>query len=355
MIAELELRAQSFPETFDSIYFGGGTPSLAPPESIGRILKAARERLTVADDLEITLEANPGDLTAADLGELHELGVNRLSLGLQSPNDDDLEFLTRHHTSRDGREAFHAAREAGFTNITIDLLYGLPHRTLEEWRERLRTALELRPDHVSAYQLTYEHGTPMRRYRDKGDFVALSTEEEGERFRMTRRWLAEAGYAQYEISNFARAPRFESRHNWKYWEGAPYLGLGPAAHSFRDGRRWWNHGAVRNYVRATGSGESPVEGDEILTAAEIRLEKLFLGLRTTRGIAIPDLPEGLIDLPRTRAYFESGLAEVADGTFRLTPDGLAVADGIAADLAEITPLPGTAPSSSGPRPGRPGS
>ncbi len=337
VIAELELRARSFPETFDTIYFGGGTPSLAPPESIERILLAARERLTVAEDLEITLEANPGDLTAADLGKLREIGVNRLSLGLQSVHDDDLKFLTRHHSAREGREAFHAARAAGFTNITIDLLYGLPHRTRNEWRERLHAALDLGPDHVSAYQLTFEPGTPMKRFRDKGDFVALSTEEEGERFRMTRRWLAEAGYVQYEISNFARAKRFMSCHNWKYWEGAPYLGLGPAAHSFRDGRRWWNFGAVRNYVRAIGSGESPIEGEETLTEAQIRLERLFLGLRTTRGIAIPDLPEGLIDLPRTRAYFESGLAEVVNGTFRLTPDGLAVADGIAADLAQPSP------------------
>ncbi len=335
VIAELEFRARSFPETFDTIYFGGGTPSLAPPESIGRILNAAREQLTVAENPEITLEANPGDLTPADLGRLHELGVNRLSLGLQSLDDGDLEFLTRHHSAREGREAFHAARAAGFTNITIDLIYGLPHRTRDEWKERLHTALDLGPDHVSAYQLTYEHGTPLKRFRDKGEFTALTSEEEGERFRLTRRWLAEAGYAQYEISNFARAPQFMSRHNWKYWEGAPYLGLGPAAHSFRNGRRWWNHGAVRNYVRATGSGEAPVEGEEILTAAQIRLETLFLGLRTTRGIAIQDLPEGLIDLPRTRAYLESGLAEVADGTFRLTPDGLAVADGIAADLASL--------------------
>lgn len=328
VIAELELRAAEFPETFDTIYFGGGTPSLAPPDSIGRIVAAARKRLTVADDTEITLEANPGDLTTNDLCELHALGVNRLSLGLQSTDDGDLKFLTRHHTAEEGRAAFHAARSTGFANITIDLMYGLPHRSREEWKERLHAALDRGPDHVSAYQLSYEPGTPMRRYRDKGDFAALPTEEEGERFELTRQWLAEAGYAQYEVSNFAREPRFQSRHNWKYWEGAPYLGLGPAAHSYRDGRRWWNHGAVRNYVRAA----DPKEGEEVLTEAQVRLETMFLALRTTRGIRVADLPAGLLEQPRTQAYLDEGLAELADGWFRLTPRGLAVADGIAADL-----------------------
>ncbi len=332
VIAELLLRGSAFPETFDTIYFGGGTPSLAPPDSIGRIIDAARKHLTVSPDIEITLEANPGDLTARDLGELHELGVNRLSLGLQSTNDDDLSFLTRHHSAKEGRDAFLAARAAGFANITIDLIYGLPHRNREEWRDRLGAALELEPDHVSAYQLTYEPGTPMRRFRDKGDFTSLTIEEEGERFALTRRWLAEAGYAPYEISNFALEPRFESRHNWKYWEGAPYLGLGPAAHSFRDGRRWWNHGAVRNYVRAV----DPKKGEESLTEAQIRLEMMFLGLRTVRGIRIENLPEGLLDRPRTQSYLDQGLAEMVEGRFRLTSRGLAVADGIAADLGGAT-------------------
>jgi putative oxygen-independent coproporphyrinogen III oxidase len=335
VIYEIELRARKFPESFDTIYFGGGTPSLAPAISLGRIIEAAREHLDVAEDTEVTLEANPGDLAVADLATLHDLGVNRLSLGIQSTDDGDLEFLTRHHSAREGREAFLAARAAGFQNITIDLMYGLPHRTRDQWRERLDAALDLGPDHVSAYQLTYEPGTPMRRFRDKGDFDALSMEEEGDRFRLTREWLAEAGFLQYEVSNFAREPRFESRHNWKYWEGAPYLGVGPAAHSFKGGRRWWNLGAVRNYVRAAAAGESPVEEEETLTGAQVRLETMFLGLRTTRGVAVSKLPEGLLELPRTGAYLDAGLAEVADGHLRLTPEGLAVADGIAADLGAV--------------------
>jgi putative oxygen-independent coproporphyrinogen III oxidase len=333
VIAELALRAAAFPETFDTIYFGGGTPSLVPPESIGRILDMARETLDVAEDTEITLEANPGDLTAADLVKLNALGVNRLSLGLQSTDDGDLTFLTRHHTAAEGFEAFGAARAAGFASITIDLMYGLPHRTEDEWRERLGRALDLGPDHVSAYQLTYEAGTPFKRFRDQGRITSLSEEEEGRRFALTNRWLAEAGYTRYEISNFAREPAFESRHNKKYWEGAPYLGLGPAAHSYRDGRRWWNKGAVRNYVRALEAKELPVEGEETLTAADVALETLFLGLRTTKGVALASLPPGLLEHARTRAYLDQGLAVLSKDHFRLTDEGMAVADGIAADLA----------------------
>ena len=329
--AEIDRATPGWTGRFDTIYFGGGTPSLLRPATVRRLIDRIRERFDVARAAEISLEANPEDMSPRDLGSLRAAGVNRLSLGVQSLDDRDLSFLGRQHSSAEAVGAIEAARAAGFENLTIDLLYGLPNRSLEAWRSVLHRALDLGPDHVSAYQLTVEPGTPLRVRVRKGEVVPIGEEEEREGFLKTREWLEAAGYTPYEVSSFAREPRFESRHNRKYWEGAPYLGLGPAAHSYRDGRRWWNHGAVRNYVHALEEGRSPVESTEVPTEEETRLERLFLGLRTSAGA-----PLSLVG-PRSRPLVPALAAEglgVLDGeSFRLTARGFAVADAIATSLS----------------------
>jgi len=333
VVHEIGLRAAEFPETFDTIYLGGGTPSLAPPDAIDRVLSAAHEHLDIEAGAEVTLEANPDDLTEEILSRYRESGVSRLSLGIQSLRDEDLEFLTRTHSAEEGVAAFRAARKAGFANITVDLLYGLPHRTREEWRDILDRTLDLGPDHVSAYQLTFEPGTPFKRYRDTGRIPTLTEEEERARFLFTREWLAAAGYEQYEVSSFAREPRFESRHNKKYWEGAPYLGVGPAAHGYRPPERWWNAAAVRTWAADLKAGRLPTAGAETPTAEERRLERLFLGLRTTRGVALDVLGEEPESIPLVARLVEEGLAVLGESHLRLTPTGLAVADAVARELA----------------------
>jgi len=333
VVREIQSRAGEFRMPFDTAYFGGGTPSLASPAAIGRILAAARGALDLAEDAEVTLEANPDDLSLSDLVAMRRAGVNRLSLGIQSLDDEDLRFLTRTHTAGQGMAAFRAARTAGFANVTVDLLYGLPGRSLERWRDVLGRTLDLGPDHVSAYQLTFEPGTPFKRRRDKGEIVALTEEGERERFLLTREWLIGAGYRQYEVSSFALEPRFESRHNRKYWEGAPYLGVGPAAHGFSPPERWWNVAATRTWVKAVEEGRSPEAGRESLGSDELRLERVALGLRTAKGARLEDVGGDAETAALLGRIIEEGLAEEDGERLRLTPAGLAVADGIAAELA----------------------
>lgn len=327
---EVELRAPDWDLEYDSVYFGGGTPSSIPRVAILAVLRRLRDTFRIAADAEVTLEANPEDADPADLDSLRRNGVNRLSLGVQSFHDEDLRFLTRIHTGRQGEEAIRAARASGFENLTVDLMYGLPGRPRARLLADLDRLIDLAPDHVSAYQLTIEPGTPFSARRRRGDLVPLDEEAEREVFLLVRERLEAAGYRAYEVSSFARAPRFESRHNRKYWIGAPYLGLGPAAHSFVDPVRTRNHGGVRRWAAALEAGELPFEATETLTSDERRLERLFLGLRTAEGIdlaAFPGLAEARADL---LARLESeGKLRRAGSRVRLTPEGMALADGVA--------------------------
>ena len=335
VLAESDLRAPEWPDRFDTVYFGGGTPSAVPPVAIVRVLDRIRDRLDVADDAEVSLEANPGNLDRDGLAELRRAGVNRLSLGIQSLQDDALALLTRDHSAADGVASFRDARAAGFANITVDVMYGLPGRSRERLVADLDAILALGPDHVSAYQLTIEPGTPFAADRRRGRLTPLSPEVEREVFLLVHRHLAAADWRPYEVSSFARAPAFESRHNHKYWSGAPYLGVGPAAHSFRDPVRTENHPGVRAWAAALAAGEDPAASRESLTPEARTLERLFLGLRTVEGIDLDDFP----GLAGARAdlierLVAEGSAVLANGRLSLTPEGLALADGIAVALAD---------------------
>ncbi|MBI4586286.1 MAG: radical SAM family heme chaperone HemW [Planctomycetes bacterium] len=330
--------AGAWGQPFDTVYFGGGTPSLLEPERLERILGRLRATFEIDGQAEVTLEANPGTLGPAGLSRLFEIGVNRLSLGVQSFDEGDLILLGREHGVADSLNAFRWARQAGFRNQVIDLIYGLPGRSAEHWREQLRRAIELGPEHISAYMLTYEPGTAFTRRKERGEFREPPEGEALELFLMTREELEKGGYEHYEISSFAR-PGFQSRHNRKYWEGAPYLGLGPSAHSFRDPERFWNYPRLKDYLDALAAGRSPIAGGEILSREEKRFEQLFLGLRTSRGLELEEFykefgeGEAARQRPVLEGLVESGLAVWIGSRFRLTARGLAVADGLAVKLA----------------------
>ena len=238
----------------DTVFFGGGTPSYLPPGSLGMLLDAVRGSFGLVGDAEITAEANPDDLCAEKLASLLEAGVNRLSIGVQSLDDDLLRLLGRRHSAREALEAFTTARSAGFDNVSIDLMYGLPDQTLEQWGATLATALGMRPSHISMYCLTLEGGTPMERDAAEGRIPVPDGDLAADMYLMAEVQTAEAGYRHYEISNWA-IPGRESRHNLLYWRNRPFLGVGPGAHSYLDGHRFHNLRSPREYIRRLESGE----------------------------------------------------------------------------------------------------
>ena len=289
VIREMELRARLFTASMaaDTLYLGGGTPSLLPPELVARFIGTAREHYGLVSDAEITLEANPGTVTPESLAGFRRAGVNRLSLGIQSFDDRMLKILGRAHTSREARDAVAAARGAGFDNLGIDLIHSLPGQTPDQWQEELRQLLLLGPEHLSVYGLTLEVGTPLHRLREEGKLELPDDDMGALMYRMTTDILGAAGYEQYEIANFARPGR-RSRHNQVYWRREPYLGFGAAAHSFLPmapfGQRWHNPLDPAEYLGKISSGGLPLEDFMELSRRDAMAETFFLGLRTTDGV-----------------------------------------------------------------------
>ncbi len=288
LLREMDLLADTVRFSSDTIYLGGGTPTVLPPEQIDRIITAVHRRFDLQPDPEITIEANPGTLTPETLRALRRCGINRINIGVQSFNDRHLRFLGRIHSAADARAVVLAAGEAGFNNIGIDLIYGLPGQTRQDWQRDMEAAIALQPDHLSCYTLTYEPGTPLTRQKEKGRFLPLPEGRVGDLFEMTVRFLAGRGYECYEISNFARSRKRQSRHNRKYWSGAPYVGLGPSAHGFLPDPplRYWNHASLADYRTAIRAGKRPVAGAEVLDREQQITEAIYLGLRQTEGIDI---------------------------------------------------------------------
>ena len=345
---EMDLRAPAWDVPFDTVYLGGGTPSVLSTVMIARILEGTRRRFRIEPGAEVTLEVNPGDLQPADFAMLRAAGANRISLGFQTFDDAALTFLGRDHTVKDSLDSFRAARAAGFDHISIDLIYARPGATREEWAAEIDRAGELGPEHISAYQLTLEPGTAMTRRVERGEIAALAEGVARDLLIFTGERMAENGFLHYEVSSFPRSVELESRHNRKYWEGAPYLGLGPSAHSHRDPERWWNVPRLPEYLAALGAGggaargpvgDGPVLGREVLDRAQKRLERLFLGLRTARGVDLVAFRDEFAeDLAAARrealeGLFSGGLAALEEGFLRLTPRGLALADEIAVNLS----------------------
>ena len=338
VLAELAQRRGD--AAYDTVYLGGGTPSTLRAEALARILEAAAP----VDDGWVTLEANPEDVTPGLAREWHGLGVGTLSLGVQSFDDDELAFLGRGHTAAEAERAVETARTAGLEKISIDLIYGLPSRTLSDWRASLERAIALEPDHLSCYQLTIHESTLFDRHRREGREVAANADATAALFFETHERLGEAGYEGYEVSNFARTPEHRSRHNQKYWDHTPYLGVGPGAHSFDGASRSWNPRSFYEWARRIESGEDAVEDRESLSDAQRLLERVLLGLRTRRGIDLGELQElygvDLLDANRERIerWIEDGRVVLEGRSLRLTLSGLALAESLAASF-EIPEAP----------------
>lgn len=323
----------------DTVYFGGGTPTVPGIESIHNIVKAIHENFTVSTNNEWTIEANPTGLDQAFLSSLLEAGFNRINVGVQSFNDDTLRFLGRLHDAGQAEQAVRDARSAGFENIGLDLIYGVPGQDMGSWMESLEQAVGLSPEHLSCYQLTVEKGTPFGRRVAAGEISIADEDLQYEFFTKTSEFLERNGYVHYEISNYSRGPEFAARHNQKYWEHVPYLGLGPSAHSFSGNQRWWNVHDVGKYVELISNGKSPVQNSESIGAEEICLEMLGLGLRTRKGICLGEFEQARGKaLDREEMEFlnnlcDRGYATLPSGWFRPTLKGMAVADWLALELA----------------------
>jgi oxygen-independent coproporphyrinogen-3 oxidase len=331
------------PLVFDTIYIGGGTPSVLSAEDILRILRAAGNAFQILPDSEITLEINPGTVTAEKLHRLRLAGINRISIGIQSFQQKNLQFLGRIHSSTQASATIQAARQTGFERIGLDLIYGLPNQTVEAWLADLAQAVAFVPEHVSCYALTYASGTPLSKDLAAGRLQAAGDETVAELFLKTSKFLQSCGYEHYEISNFARGIDSRSRHNCKYWTFAPFIGLGPSAHSFVEPQRWWNRADVQFYVEALKAKALPHEAQEALTPEQMMIEAVYLGLRQADGIGVKaferrfqiDFRE-IFDTLLLR-YEHQGLLQVTPERCSLTLRGMLLLDSIAAALVAKIP------------------
>ncbi|MBQ8336462.1 MAG: radical SAM family heme chaperone HemW [Bacteroidaceae bacterium] len=326
-------------EAIGTIYFGGGTPSTLSTEQLRQIFATIAETYEIEENAEITIECNPDDLAPEFLEELRSLPFNRISMGIQSFNDTQLRRLGRRHNAEKAREAVRNARNAGYDNISIDLMFALPGSTAAEWQHDLENAIELRPDHLSAYNLMYEEGTPLYRSLMKGEIAELSEEENAEQFQMLIRSMKEAGYRHYEISNFAM-PGKESRHNSSYWNDTPYIGCGAAAHSYDGTSRQWNIADIREYIKGIENGEPNCE-IEYLSEEEQYNDAVLTRLRTADGIPLEwmrrKFSHELNDymLTNARKEIELGNLKEKNGCISLTEKGIFISDAVIRELIHI--------------------
>ena len=336
LCAEIALRKNDLPgEKADTLYFGGGTPSLLSPELIGRISRALAENFDMSQLQEFTFEANPEQLTKEYLHEIKTLGMNRLSIGVQSFSNTDLKFLNRRHTAQQAIEAVKTAQDCGFDNISVDLIYGIPVAGQEVWERNLAMVESLDIQHLSCYSLTFEPGTAYAKMVEKGLATPCDEDDVLRQYNALTQWAVGSGFEQYEISNFAKNGR-RSRHNSGYWNRTHYLGFGASAHSYNGSRRRWNVSAVADYVKNVRTGLQYFE-TETLTPADCLNEYLMTALRTCDGlktsVLAKDFPDFLPHLqPKLQRLVSQGLLQPTPDGYAPTPQGLLMADGMAAEL-----------------------
>lgn len=341
---------------FGTIYVGGGTPSLLRAAQIGGLIEHAASQLRFQEPVEITLEANPGTVSLDQFKAFRRVGVNRVSVGVQSFAESELKFLDRDHSAEQSVRCVDNARRAGFENVSLDLIFGLPGQETETWSQNLHRAAELAPDHISAYNLTFTDGTPLTRQLQQGRFELCDEEKQRAMQLAAIEILDRYGYPQYEISNYAR-PGFESRHNRKYWDGSPYLGLGASAHSFLQNTRFWNIKNYRLYTELLAQGKLAISGEEQLAQDDLCFERLFLGLRQRRGVNLSEFEAGtgiaffdrylrvmtklfgcqfsdatIADLQLGKAHLSTQLMTFENGFLKLTEEGILVCDAICAEF-----------------------
>ena len=327
--------AQGYP--VDSIYFGGGTPSYYGAKRIKELLAHLSKLFQVEKDAEITVECNPDSVDLKSLRLLRKAGVNRLSMGMQSAQEEELRAIHRIHTPQQTNQAVEAARKAKFTNLSLDLIYGLPGQTMESWKATVEHALSLIPQHLSCYGLKVEEGTPLARRVAEGE-VLPDDDQQADLYLWTVGRLERAGLPQYEISNFAK-PGYESRHNLRYWLTRPYIGFGPGAHSDFGGRRYSFVRDLDAYIRGVLEGGDIIDSSELIPQRERCGEYLMLRLRTVRGVDGREYRHTyFMDFApleaRLREFAAQGWAEEADGRWRLTPRGFLVSNQLIGDLLD---------------------
>lgn len=319
-------------ENISTIYFGGGTPSLFNPDQIGKILNGITKLFVIGPDPEVTIEVNPGTTTIEKLKGYLDIGINRLSIGVQSFFDEDLQFLTRIHNSIDAKNSIQNAIDTGFKNISVDLMYALPTQTITSIKENLEIAISYPIQHISAYSLILEDDTPLAKMVGESRVKLIPEEAEAEMMEFVMNFLNENGFLQYEVSNFA-VPGYESKHNQNYWNHTNYIGCGPSAHSFWNGKRWWNVSSIFAYYSRLNNDILPVTNSESLTQEQILNEMLFLGLRSA-GINLNKI-SGFLKKDFKKAYIkeidyliENKFAIIEADVLKLTPKGYIITDEI---------------------------
>ena len=317
LLAEIQARKNETGEPIRTIYLGGGTPSTLEPQDIQRLIEAVGTN----DAEEITMELNPGDATPEYLRALKKAGINRLSIGIQSFQDPLLQLIGRRHNAVQAIEAVTMAQEAGFNNLSIDLMYALPAQTMEQWRADIETALRLNIQHISCYGLMYEDGTALTRMRDKGELTPVDEDTENAMYDDLCERLKNAGFVHYEVSNFA-LPGFEAKHNSRYWDGTPYIGIGAGAHSYVGNIRSWNASDLEAYIRGTAAREH-----ETLTDKDLYNERIMLGLRTNKGV-----PRTAIQGDLSTYIAEGLIHETNEGNIVATQSGIHILNRIIEDL-----------------------
>lgn len=330
---ELELAASVLgsPPPVSTVFFGGGTPTLLDSGELGGLLDAVRGTFGLAPGAEVTTEANPESVDAAYLDALVAAGFTRLSLGMQSSAPHVLRVLERRHTPGRVAQVVGWARAAGFGSVSLDLIYGSPGETADDWRSSLRTALELEPDHLSAYSLIVEPGTRLAARIARGELAGIDDDVHAEYYVIADEELSRAGLSWYEVSNWSK-PGHECRHNLAYWRGDDWWGIGPGAHSHIGGVRWWNLRHPSRYTGRLQAGESPAEAREVLTFEERRIERVLLELRLAEGLDLAVLTP--TERARVGVVLAAGMASVTDGRLRLSDRGRLLADGIVRDLVD---------------------
>ena len=334
---ELNLRKDYLEgEEIETIYLGGGTPSQLSHEELEAIFLTIYNIYKVKEDAEITLEANPADLTPEYVSMLRTQPINRISMGIQTFQEETLKRLHRRHTAQQAIEAFRRCREAGFHNISIDLMYGLPGETLDTWKEDLRQAIALHPEHISAYHLIYEEGTVLWKLREEQQVEEADEDLSLTFFKTLIDELTRAGYQHYEISNFC-LPELHSRHNSSYWTGKKYLGCGPSAHSFNGHSRQWNVASLRSYIEGIEQGQPDYEIEELDLHTRYN-DYVITSIRTCWGMSLSHLRTTYGEelyrycLRMAESHLRQGVLEIREDVLRLTPSGIFISDGIMSDL-----------------------
>ncbi len=335
-IHEIEDRADEFIDyKADTIYFGGGTPSSLEIQNVDQLIKTIRRKFEISESAEITLEANPDDIHEEKLLNWRKIGINRLSIGTQSFHDVHLKLMNRRHNAVQALNAVRMAEKAGFDNIGIDLIYGLPGLTIEDWKYNLSVIKDLPVNHLSSYHLTIESGTVFDTWKKNGKIELISDEESFEQYLLLKKYTSEMGFEHYEVSNFAKNGNY-SRHNIKYWRGKPYLGFGPSAHSFINGVREWNPSSIKEYVEQLQNGNFRRESEVIDLKTE-RNEQIMTGFRTIWGIQKHEWKKHGFQtwdqfIEQCSRYIDSGDIVYSNERLFIDTDAWFRADGIIADL-----------------------